>query len=258
MTTAAQVRSALARTTIPSKVAEALVAQAPELWLMSESSVELLASDLALCHPSLSPREVRAHAVPVDRVGTWRLTIVARDRPGLLADTTGVLASLGMPVLAASALTLTARRLAMHSLAVAAPKLTETTWHDLGTRMRAAANGRAARFRFQPSGVAEVTCTGRPRGLHLLTVNAPDQTGLLTAICRALAEQSVGIEVAHAISRAGRAEDLFLVDGQVDVTELASRLSASGRSRVAELAFDMAGHIPVVGTLVGRALDSVI
>lgn len=258
MTTAAEIRSALARTTIPSKVAEALVAQAPELWLMSDSSVELLASDLALCHPSLSPREVRARAMPVDRVGTWRLTIVARDRPGLLADTTGLLATVGMPVLAASALTLTARRLAMHSLLVAAPELTESTWRDLGTRMRAAANGRTPRVRFQPSGVAVVTCTGRPRGLHLLSVSAPDQTGLLSAICRAVAEQSVSIEVAHAVSREGHAEDHFLVDGQVDVADLASRLSASGRSPVAKAAFGVAGHIPVVGGLVARVLDQVI
>lgn len=258
MTTTAEIRSALARTTIPDEVAQSLVAQAPELWLMSEPSGELLASDLALCHPSLGPREVRARAVPIDWVGTWRLTIVARDRPGLLADTTGVLAALGIPVLAASALTLTARRLAMHSLLVAAPQLAESSWHDLGRRLRTAANGRTPRVRFQPSGVAEVTCTGRPRGLHLLTVSAPDQTGLLSTICRAVAEQSVSIEVAHAVERDGRAEDLFLVDGEVDVAELASRLSTSGRSRVAGMALGVVSQIPVVGGLVGRTLDKVI
>lgn len=258
MTTAEEIRSALARTTIPAEVAQSLVAQAPELWLMSEPSGELLASDLALCHPSLGPREVRARAVPIDRVGTWRLTIVARDRPGLLADTTGVLASQRMPVLTASALTLTARRLAVHSLLVAAPQLAETSWHDLGGRLRAAANGRTPRVHFQPSGVAQVTCAGQPRGLHLLTVSAPDQTGLFSAICRAVAEQSVSIEVAHASNRDGRAEDLLLVDGEVDAVELASRLSRSGRSRAAGMALDAIGQIPVVGGLMGRALDKVI
>jgi UTP:GlnB (protein PII) uridylyltransferase len=106
--------------------------------------------------------------------------------------------------------------------------------------------------------VAEVTCTGRPRGLHLLTVSAPDQTGLLSAICRAVAEQSVSIEVAHAANRHGRAEDLFLVDGEVDVAELASRLSTSGRSGAARLALDLVSHIPGLGGLAGRSLDKVI
>ena len=258
MTTSAEIRSVLAQTTIPPEVADALVAQAPDLWLMSETSVELLASDLALCHPSLGPREVRASAVPIDRLGTWRLSIVARDRPGLLADTTGVLAAAGVPVLGASALTLTARRLALHSLVVSAPRLTETGWRQLGGRVQAAANGRAPRVRFEPRGVAEVTCTGRPRGLHLLTVSAPDQTGLLSAICRAVAEQALSIDVAHAVSQDGRAEDLFVVDGQVDVDDLAARLSASGRSRVAEVAFGVLGQIPVVGGLVGKALAKVV
>lgn len=258
MTTLERLYDALAETSLPASLTAGLPDEALDLWLMSEPSVELLASDLALCHPAPSAEEARARAVSVDRLGSWRITVVTRDRPGLLADTTGVVASAGMAVTTASALTFGPEPLALHSLTVSAPKLDEPRWVELGGHIRAAAAGRVPRPAFEPAGVTEVSTTGQPGGLQLVTVSAPDQLGLLSAICGALADQSVSIEVAMVAGQARRAQDLFLVRGDVDVAELASRLSRTGRWRLAELAAQSVGRTPLVGPLLQKGLEAVI
>ena len=58
----------------------------------------VLAADLALCHPPLAPDEVRAVARPMEAPSTFRVTVVATDRPGLLADTAAALAEEDMTV----------------------------------------------------------------------------------------------------------------------------------------------------------------
>src|SRR5207302_3307749 len=55
------------------------------LWLMSAAPA-VLAGDLALCHPKLRRDEVRAVARSIAGSDRVRLTVVAADRPGLLAD----------------------------------------------------------------------------------------------------------------------------------------------------------------------------
>ncbi|HUZ44875.1 MAG TPA: hypothetical protein VMU63_10770 [Acidimicrobiales bacterium] len=258
MTAFERLHDALAETSLPTSLTDDLAPEALDLWLMSEPSVELLASDLALCHPAPTREEARARAVAIDRLGRWRITVVATDRPGLLADTTGVVASAGMAVTAASALTLGTEPLAVHSLTVSAPKLDESGWAELGDNLRQAAAGQLARPAFEPTGVTEVSATGQPGGLKLVTVSAPDQLGLLSAVCGALADQSVSIEVALVAGRQRRAEDLFLVRGDVDVVDLASRLSRTGRWRLAEMAAEWAGRTPLVGSLLKKGLEAVI
>ncbi len=258
MTTLERLHDALADTSLPPGLTDDLAPEALDLWLMSEPSVELLASDRALCHPAPGRDEARARAVAVDRLGRWRITVVATDRPGLLADTTGVIASAGMAVLAASALTFGAEPLAVHSPTVFAPKLDEKGWEELGEKLRQAAAGGLARPVFEPTGVTEVSATGQPGGLHLVTVSAPDQLGLLSAVCAGLAAQSVSIQVALVAGRERRAEDLFLVRGDVDVADLAARLSRTGRWPLAEAAAELAGRAPLVGRLLRKGLEAVI
>ncbi|HWG73804.1 MAG TPA: ACT domain-containing protein [Acidimicrobiales bacterium] len=257
MASSHEVGEALALTSMPAKTAGRLLAEAPDLWLMSAPSAALLASDLALCHPVLARREVRARAVPVDYLGSWRITVAAADRPGLLADTAAVMAAERLGVRAASAVTFS-RGLALHSLTVEAPPLDERAWEQLADRIRAAALAGAPRPPFAPSGAAEVMANGTVDGRTLLTVEAVDQIGLLTEICRAMADQGVSIEVAHVVSEGTRALDSFVVRGPVDVDDLADRLSQTGRSRLASTASGLAGAIPVVGGLVRRGLEAVI
>ena len=123
MATIAQLRSGLAKSTVPDDVAKALLKGASPLWLSSDTAVQL-AEDLALCHPELKPNEVRARAVAGDDM--WRLTVVAHDRKGLLADTAAFLAVDGYSVRAASVATWKELDLAYHALTV-----DETIPHEL-------------------------------------------------------------------------------------------------------------------------------
>ena len=126
----------LQRTSVPSRTAKQLLAAVSPHWLMSESPA-VLAGDLALCHPRLAPGEVRAVARPVDDPTSSRLTVVAPDRPGLLADTAAVLALEGVSVRAASAATWPAAGLALHALTFEAPRaFDEARWDALGQRLR--------------------------------------------------------------------------------------------------------------------------
>jgi len=200
------------------------VSRAAPLWLMSEP-MPALAGDLALCHPPLAPNEIRAVARECDD-GCFRLTIVAHDRPGLLADTTAVLAAEKLSVLRASATTWVDESLAMHSLVVEAPDdFLPDSWDILAKRLRSVARRDVAGFLFEPGGRARVSSTPQTMGRSLLSVSAPDQIGLLWAICDWLAGQEVTIEAMRVGSVDDMAHDEFIVRGAFDAAGLERRLS---------------------------------
>ena len=120
MATVSEVRRLLRPTTLPAELADDLLDHAAALWLMSEDAV-VLAADLALCHPLLAPQEVRAAAAPRVPGAGWRLTVVAHDRPGLLADTAAALGAAGLSITSASVATWSHRDLALHSLTISGP-----------------------------------------------------------------------------------------------------------------------------------------
>src|SRR5204862_140084 len=76
----------------------------------------------ALCHPPLGDDEVRAVLRSTNHPIRWRLTVLAHDRPRLMADTAGTLASEGLPVHSVSATGWPAVGTAMHSMVVTVPR----------------------------------------------------------------------------------------------------------------------------------------
>lgn len=221
---ATAVRHLLSSTTVPPAVVDDYLADAPDLWLAS-APPELLAGDLALCHPDLRPGEVRAAARPIED-GLTRLTVMAHDRHGLLADTTGVIAASGFPIAAASAMTCRRRGIGLHALAVEADDIGGDGWDRLGARLRGIAGGGRDPVTFSPIGRARATTTPLPDGHSLITVRAPDQTGLLWAICSWFADLGISIETAHVSGGVdGWVTDRFAVAGSPDVGGLAARLS---------------------------------
>lgn len=239
----------LEETSVPSEVVKALLARAAPLWLMSDPP-SVLAADLVLCHPPLSPDEVRAVARASDDGGSFRLTVVAHDRPGLLADTTAVLAGEGLSVSGASATTWVDQRLAMHSLTVdASDDFLPDSWDLLARRLRSV-SGAGPGFLFAPGGRANVRSSPQTTGRSLLSVSAPDQLGLLWAICAWLAEKGVTIEAARVTSTAGVAHDEFVVAGAFDPDALAAWLSADDDPLWKRLAFKPA--MSAIGTLRAR------
>jgi UTP:GlnB (protein PII) uridylyltransferase len=234
MATAQRIKSLLAATTIPSLVIEELVETASSLWLMSAPAA-VLAKDLVLCYPTLGENEVRAVAHPLDG-GLIRLTVVARDRDGFLADTAAVLATEGVSVIAASAVTWTGVGMALHALTVRAGHLTESRWDELGARLRTVAAGEQISVDFAPAGRAVVVCSPPAGDRRVLSVSAEDQVGLLWAICRWLADHGLSIESAHIDEVDGRASDRFVILGDSDITGLRARLTSPSRSVIEQAA----------------------
>jgi len=215
----------LAGTSMPKEEIAQLIESAAPLWLMSEPTATL-AGDLALCHPALGPDEIRAVARECDGPDCFRLTIVAHDRPGLLADTTAVLAAEKLSVIRASATTWVDRRLAMHSLVVEAPEdFLPDSWDLLAKRLRSVARNDVGGYLFEPGGRATVRSTPQAMGRSLLSVSAPDQLGLLWAICDWLANQEVTIEAMRVENIEDMAHDEFIVRGPFDADALEARLS---------------------------------
>jgi predicted amino acid-binding ACT domain protein len=222
MASVSEIAALLADTTMPAELVDGLLNDASTLWLMSAPAA-LLASDLALCYPFLQAREVRAVVFPLDG-GGHRLTVVAHDRRGLLADTCAVLAAEGLSIANASVATWAGYDIALHAVIVP-PGGADPLWPDLGTRLRALTADTAPSVRFEPLGQATVTSSADAGDHRLLTVSAPDQVGLLWATCRWLADQDVNIQSARVGGEGGMAEANFLVAGDADFDELGRHLS---------------------------------
>jgi glycine cleavage system regulatory protein len=221
-----QLEALLGETSVPRKVATKLLSGLSPLWVLSEAPA-VLAADLALCHPPLGPGEVRAVAREVPQLpNTFRLTVVAEDRPGLLADTTATLAREGVSVSSASAMTWPKQQLALHAVTVRSDRaFDEKRWGAIGSELREMAAG-ATSYPFVPRGAATVTRSGEGDGRSVVKLTATDRIGLLAAVCRWFADHGVSIEAADVETENGIAHDVFLVTGDVDVEALAQHLTA--------------------------------
>ncbi|MDQ1373761.1 MAG: hypothetical protein QOJ09_1099 [Actinomycetota bacterium] len=215
-------RELIQGTTMPAELADELLATAPSLWLASDGDGDL-ASDLSLCHPPLGPREVRAR---VSRAGAtrWRLTVAAHNRRGLLADTAGLLAHEALSIASASAVTWEHLDLALHAVCLPGAPPGPVTLERIGARLRAAAEGDRPDVRFDAEGPARVRVVGEAGGDAIVNVTAPDQFGLLWAICRWFADHGGDIQAAG-ISGGAVVHDVFIVRNCPDVADLELRLS---------------------------------
>ena len=214
---------------MPEAVTRRLLKGVSPLWVLSAPPA-VLAADLTLCHPKLQRDEVRAVARSIRSSNLHRLTVVARDRPGLLADTAAVLAIEGASVVSASAMTWPHEGLALHSLTVkASGGLDQQRWATIGARLRDVGAGERVEAPFVATGRADVSVTGEGDGRSVVRVTAPDRIGLLSAVCRWFAANEVSVEAASISTVDGVAKDVFLVEGACDVDGLVDHLS--GRRR---------------------------
>jgi len=226
-----QLRDLLGHTTVPRRFAKRLLDGVSPLWVLSEAPA-VLAGDLALCYPRLRRGEVRAVARQMPTTNSFRLTVVAGDRPGLLADTAATLAAEGVSVASASVMTWPKARLALHAITVQSHTgFDAKRWAAIGRRLRETAAGSPTSFPFVPSGRAQVTRTGAGSGETLVRVTAPDRLGLLSAMCRWFADQGVSIQAADIATVDGTATDVFLVRGELDIDLLAEHLTEPSSSR---------------------------
>jgi len=224
-------------------LAQELVESAPALWLMSEEP-KVLAGDLALCHPDLAPEEVRALARQLEGTSCTRLSVVARDRPGLLADSARAVTQAGLGITEAQAATWPQRGLALHSFVVfGARRNTAADWDSLGEALRRLGKSEltvATRAPQRVLGVLSLRVSGwgqpspGPGPGHgadrsLIVVKARDRRGLLGELCGSLAAAGVNIEALWATSDGPTVTDSFVVAGVLDRQLLEQQLRRPAR-----------------------------
>lgn len=228
MASVEEVRRVVALTSVPSAFADELLDRAPLLWLRGESP-DVIASDVTFCHPMLGPGEVRVGVSSTQVPGSVRVSVLARDRPGLLATTTGTLAGFGLSVLQAAAITWPHRGWALQRALVGDPNAGSSIGFEpellrarLGAAVRSAADPAVP---FMPAGPVHVDVEQMEAGRSQVTIAAPDGLGLLWAISTWFEHHGCNILVARATPAGEFAEDTFLVDGSPDATALSRHLS---------------------------------
>lgn len=139
-----------------------------------------------------------------------RITVVAPDRLGLLADVSAALALLRVPVRAARAWLQEPYAVSVWEVAGPAPDPAV-----LRTRLQAVpGGGPAARPRFQPlsadaSPPGVVVRPGASRDATVLEVRTADVPGVLHRVCRTLAGLDVAVRSAHVDTLGPQAVDVF-------------------------------------------------
>ena len=221
-----EIERLLRRSHLSRQRVRALLDAAGPLWLLSESAATI-AGDLVLCRSPVKKNEVRALARRIEGSTAFRVTVVARDRPGLLADSAGVLASSGLPIVSASASTWRRQKLALHAFVVdAGVEIPASMWSMLGKRLRKmAATGNTPWLASGSIRPVIVTVRGDD-DRSLVRVVAPDRTGLLSSTCRYFQTRGINIEALRAQTREEVAHDTFVVVGRVVASDVQTWLES--------------------------------
>jgi len=186
---------------------------------------ERAARHFRLIGPPVSAVEVRTLAEPGSRPGTHELTIVARDRPGLLARIAGSLGLSGLSILTAQVFT-TEDDVAIDLFEVEgafAGGVDEERWRRFRSILRRAMEGRLSledRVREKrayykvrhPEVPVRITVDNEVSDFFtVIEVGAPDRMGLLFDVTRTLADLELDVHFAKVATYDGRVVDSFYV-----------------------------------------------
>jgi predicted amino acid-binding ACT domain protein len=255
----AALRELLEPTSLPLELVDEVLSETNTLWLLGAPD-ELVASELVLCHPPLGPGEVRAvvneaeQAMHPGQPGLWRVTVVTRDRPGLLAATCATLSGAGLSIVDAAVTVLPRSRLAMQRVTVSSGRtgMAKVEWNRLGQRLRENLTGGELP---QPAFTARppVVVEAQPQelGRSVVTIEAPDGVGLLYAAASWFEANGCNVEACRAGTEGDRARDVFIITGPVDTAALAAALGGPGGGSVVTTVVTTPLH--VVASLVGTA-----
>jgi [protein-PII] uridylyltransferase len=203
---------------------DAFVRRLPRTYLLTVST-ENAARHFRLLSSRIGAVELRTEARVGERTGTYDLTIVAADRPGLLAKIAGALALHGLNILSARAFT-TEDGLAVDLFAVEPvfeDEVDEDRWRRFRTDLRKSLEGRVSleyrvrekrRHYPRPEAVAPISVTVDNDASDFFTVvevSAPDRIGLLYDVAQAFRELALDVHVAKVVTYGGRVVDAFYV-----------------------------------------------
>jgi [protein-PII] uridylyltransferase len=228
-----------------------IVPRLPVRYVLGRSPAFIARHLSLLATTALAEGEVRMQAHRHRQPGLWDLQVVARDRPGLLATMTGVLALRGLSVLAADAAT-TADGLALDVFTVAAAyavRLERERWPEIAADVQAALDGRlplpdllgARPLSEEESEAIHVSVDNTAsQFFSVVEVRAPDQVGLLYRITAGLHDLGLDIHHAKIVTHPDGALDVFYV---WDLS--GEKLSEpAAQSAAQDLAKALRGHSP--------------
>jgi [protein-PII] uridylyltransferase len=203
---------------------EAYLDRLPRAYLLTVPP-ETAARHFDLVTPPLASAEARTDAGPGDRVGTYDVTVVARDRPGLLAKVAGSLALTGLNILSARAFT-TEDGVAIDVFTVEAAfqgEVDEERWRRMRTALRKSLEGRISleyrvreRRRHYPAPRSDIPVevtvdNGASDFATVVEVSAPDRIGLLFDLARTFHELELDVHLAKVATYGPRVVDAFYV-----------------------------------------------
>jgi [protein-PII] uridylyltransferase len=186
---------------------------------------EIAARHFPLLAPPLGTAEIRTRSGPGEREGTYEVTVVARDRPGLLSLIAGALSTSGINILSARAFT-TEDGVALDMFVVEPAfqgEIDEDRWRRFRTDLRRAIEGRISldhRIRekrlYYPAPAEEVpvrvSVDNEASDFYtVVEVSAPDRIGLLYDLARVFHDLGLDVHLAVVATYGVRVVDAFYV-----------------------------------------------
>lgn len=256
-------RELLEPTSLPEDLVEEVLSDTNTLWLLGAPD-ELVAGEMVLCHPPLGPGEVRAVVNQTGQESRWRVTVVTRDRPGLLAGTSAILGRHGLTIVDAAVTVLPSSHLALQRLSVADSRGADRDldWNELGRHLRDdLSDGVPAHPAFAPRRPVMVEAHPQDLGRAVVSIEAPDGVGLLHTAAAWFEAAGCNVEAGRAQVEKGRARCVFIVAGPVDTEGLAAALGGTARHSTVTLVATTPLHLlagvaggawRLAGTTLGR------
>jgi [protein-PII] uridylyltransferase len=196
----------------------------PRQYLLSVDP-QRAARDFHLVAAPLEALEVRTAAQAGTRPATYGLTVVAHDRPGLLARIAGALALSGLSILTAQVFT-TEDGVAVDLFEVEGAfeaEVGEERWRQFRHALRKAIEGRLSleyrvreKRKFYPAALADIPVSVEVDNAGsdfytIIEVGGPDRIGFLFDVTRTLHELELDVRLAKVATYGGRVVDAFYV-----------------------------------------------
>jgi [protein-PII] uridylyltransferase len=208
----------------PSRAVDSFLARLPRGYVMAVTP-EAAAGHYRLVAPPIGTTEVRTQVSPGRQPASYRLTVVAGDRPGLLARIAGSLSLAGLSILSAEAFT-TEDGVALDLFEVEPAyrgDVDEERWRQVRHTLRRALEGRLwleqrmrEKRRHYPPPRTDVEPQVRVLNdasdfSTVVEVEAADRIGLLYDLARAFEELSLDVHLAKVGTYGHRVVDAFYV-----------------------------------------------
>jgi [protein-PII] uridylyltransferase len=220
-----ELREGLAR--YPTKVVEEHLSSIPRAYMLAFPTTVLI-RHFALMADELAETDARTHVARTEEPGTYELTVVARDRPGLFAKASGVLALNGISIADAQGFTrsdgVAIEVFRCHGAFESS--IDDARWDRVRADMERALRGRLAldmRIAEKRQAYASKVSKGKGEApkiiidngvsdfLTVVEVHAPDRVGLLYDITSAFAELALDIRLAKIATYGEDVVDVFYV-----------------------------------------------